>query len=199
MINTTEVFQSMSKLQEWDIHEAKTAYCKQAAFNSMCYPPLVTFPPMPIEAETPKVMAKTTKDKTMYNDCDDCCSNNDPAIRAQNYLENRLSGVIMTKEQTLRKDFGLVDDERPQTPKDLIERITSGKFTVPSDKMENADYEPIRRFRWRDPSVKEDHAGYKTACGLMQDASTEVLDAIHIQTKEEALKAIKEYETKTFH
>ena len=73
----------------------------------------------------------------------------------------------------LKKQFGLVDDEAPVTPAELVKRIADGKYTI--DK-EHLDYKSwgaegaVRYIRWRDPSVVEDKAGYKAARALLDTA-----------------------------
>lgn len=124
---------------------------------------------------------------------------NDQDTNARQYIEGRLMVIYHNKSGALQKDFGLVDDERPTTAKELIARITEGKFQVSEDKMERDSYSPIDYFRWRDPSVKEDKAGYDTAINTMKAAKTEVEDTIMVGTPSDALTALKAFEGKTFH
>lgn len=135
------------------------------------------------------------EETTMYDlDCEDHA-----ATRAQNYLDGRLYSLKATKSREGELAFGLRDDDKPQTPKDLIDRITSGKYIVQPDKMEVTDYEPLRRFRWRDPAKKEDRAGYEASQKAMEAATTTVTDTIMIGTPTEALAALKAFEGTTFH
>lgn len=135
------------------------------------------------------------EETVMYHD--DCIP--DLATRAQNYLDGRLSNLRNTKDQEAELAFGLRDDRKPQTPKDLIDRITSGKYMVNPDNMEKKDYELLRSFRWRDPAKKEDRAGYEATQKAMETAATTVTDTIMIGTPTEALAALKAFEGTTFH
>lgn len=174
---------------------------------------------LPIEYPTPCVMppkqlditldcfaipTKTTvglpekKGNTMYHDYDEGYEMNKEA-RAELHLQQRLYNMANAKENNFTKVFGLVDDVRPITPKDLIQRITDGKYIVASDMMEKEDCEPLRRFKWRDPSVKEDRVGWIDAMKNMNAAKTEVEDAIMVGTPTDALTALKAFESKTFH
>lgn len=77
-----------------------------------------------------------------------------------------LSNAFDKIRSDLKKQFGLIDDESPKTPTELVKRIADGQYTI--DK-EHADYEgwdaasAVRYVRWRDPSKVEDKAGYKAA------------------------------------
>lgn len=124
---------------------------------------------------------------------------NDQDTNARQYIEGRLMQIYHNKSGALQRDFGLVDDERPTTAKELITRITEGKFKVSADKMEKDSYSPMDYFRWRDPSVKEDRAGFNTALVNMNEAKTEVQDTIMVGTPADALTALKAFESKTFH
>lgn len=63
----------------------------------------------------------------------------------------------------LRKDFGLVDDEDPRTPAELIKRIADGQYTIDEKYLDYRSYAPWSYVRWRDPKKVEDKAGFKAA------------------------------------
>ena len=156
----------------------------------------------PIPTQEPIKVNKPPKKKenTMYDfDCGCEREPMDKDARAEHYLDVRLANLVNQKDNALTKAFGLRDDDRPGTAKELIDRITSGKYVVPEERMDTSNYDPIRYFRWRDPSVKEDYAGYDAAMKNMGAAKTDVEDAINVKTKEEALAALKDFESKTFH
>lgn len=73
----------------------------------------------------------------------------------------------------LKKQFGLVDDDAPRSPAELVKRIADGHYTI--DK-EYVDYEgwgaesAIRYIRWRNPETVEDKAGYKAARAKLDEA-----------------------------
>lgn len=146
-----------------------------------------------VEEHSIQLVSLPEKENTMNYDC------NDQDTNARDYLSSRLHSIQNDKIGEMNHFFGLVGDVRPQTAKELIERITTGKYIVQPDKMEKSAYSPVDYFCWRDPSVKEDMAGMKAARKLLDVASIEVTDAIVIKTPTEALAALKDFEGKTFH
>lgn len=81
-------------------------------------------------------------------------------------VRSALSTAFEKAKLGLKKQFGLIDDDAPKTPTELVERIAAGKYTIDA---KDADYEgwdassAVRYVRWRDPAVVEDKAGYKAA------------------------------------
>ena len=119
-----------------------------------------------------------------------------------NYLLSRFSSVKSDIRGTLNKQFGLVNDDAPYTAQDLVDRITSGKYILPTEKEAElyrqcyyGSSNPINIIKWRDPSIVEDKAGFKLAEEQLEVASQDVQDAIMIKTNDEALAAIKEFES----
>lgn len=115
------------------------------------------------------------------------------------YLQNRLEGQSYAKDIELQKQFGLMDDDAPTTPTELVERIKEGKYAINKEYEDKKVYDPARYIRWRDPSVKEDKEGYTLALKAKDKASTATLDQIKIANPEAALKALQDFEAATFH
>lgn len=116
----------------------------------------------------------------------------------QSYLERRMYDVTSTKEMDLRKKFGLMDDEFPKDPFDLVKRIQDGKFVLP-EKNETAVYWdcPLNYITFRDPAIKKDQEGFNEAYKDLRVKKTEIKDIIAIKTPEEALSAIQAFEAET--
>lgn len=116
------------------------------------------------------------------------------------YLERRLEVLVYQKRDELYREFGIRDENAPQTPKEFVERILAGKFILP-DEDHDDDFccSPAQAIIWRDPSVKKDYDGFNKAEKEMLAARTEVKDAIMIKSAEEGLAALKDFESKTFH
>jgi len=119
-----------------------------------------------------------------------------------NYLLQRASNVKYKIQEDLRIKFGLNDDETPHTAQELVDRITSGKYILPTEKeaeLLNDRCWPypsaMAGIKWRDPAVKEDRAGYKAAEKQLETAFDDVHDAVMIKSNDDALAAIKEFET----
>lgn len=119
------------------------------------------------------------------------------------YLNNRLRNVGYDFENQLTKAFGLVDDDRPRTAKDLVDRITSGQYVLPKEN-DDSDYEPdaFHSIRWRNPELKADRVSYEKAWAKMDKAKVAVHDLIEVADPVVALKALQEFEataSTTFH
>jgi hypothetical protein len=133
-----------------------------------------------------------------------CTNTYSPEKAKFNYLEGRLYNTVSKLDNELRKQFGLVDDEFPTSPKELAERLKAGKYVVrylhedgnPGEYDDYINrYEPLGGLiRFRDPAVKEDQDGYSAAREEMLTVKKSVEDTLYIDTPENALKAIQEFE-----
>lgn len=92
--------------------------------------------------------------------------------------------------------------------KEAIDLFKSGKVTLNEKYIErlNEDYEDdfgfdgymfLRTLNWGYPEA--DRAGYKAAVALLDKAHTDAKDIIKVSYPEEGLKALKAFETATFH
>jgi hypothetical protein len=116
------------------------------------------------------------------------------------HLQYRLSCIFGAKDHALEQKFGLMDQDAPKTPKELVERIKSGMFTYTEE--ERADDEttwafcnPYRGLRWRDPSLKEDRPGYNEAYKELKKTKLKVADSIAIKDPAVALEELYAWET----
>jgi len=121
----------------------------------------------------------------------------------RNYLRSRLSKSYFDKCDELRPAFGLNDDPAPLTPKEVIERITSGMYLLPpEDDYNDADltwYRPWDAIRWRDPAKKKDRIGFSLATKTLQKDRDATLDAIMTLDSKAALEALQKFESTTIH
>lgn len=128
----------------------------------------------------------------------DFCEEDTMDMTKLNHLSTRMSNAFYTKKEALRKAYGLVDDDMPNTAKDLIARITAGKYVVPEDRMNELAYSPLTFFTWRDPSVKKDEEGFKVAAENLRKARTAAEDIIVVMSDEATrLKALQDFESTT--
>lgn len=152
----------------------------------------------------PQSMPVTIKENPMYVDYVSSDKHSESA--KTNYLLSRMSDVKSKKREVLYKQFGLGVDDTPASAQELIDRITAGKFVLPTEKEEElyrtayGYYSPsavLNVIKWRDPSVKEDKVGYKDATDQLEVAAQAVQDLIMIDTNANALEAIKSLENWT--
>lgn len=145
-------------------------------------------------AQSPAQTVPATKEPTMYIDYVSSDKHSESA--KTNYLLGRFNEVKSDKQSELRRQFGLENDPTPYTAKELVERIKSGKFILPTKKEEDMSGQiyynnsPIYAITWRDPAVVEDQTGYDDASKKFKAASLPVHDAIMLKTNDEALTAI---------
>lgn len=116
--------------------------------------------------------------------------------KQQSYLTRRADSEYYSKEGSLQKTFGLRDDDTPMTAQGLVDRIKTGMYVLDEKegKRVNSPMWAIDVIRWRDPSKKEDQAGYDTAMGKLRLMLKDTKDAIILGTPETALGKIKEIE-----
>lgn len=94
------------------------------------------------------------------------------------FARDRIRSIRSEKLLDLQKQFGLLDDDAPETAAEFVARIAAGKYTIDKEKMDRKDYSPSRYIRWRDPSVIEDKAGYAAAEKKLDEAYAEAKDTV---------------------
>jgi hypothetical protein len=123
----------------------------------------------------------------------------DATQQANDHLLERLSAATEDKLDTARHTFGLVDDDRPETAQELIDRITSGKFIVPEDRKNQKTWGyPLEYIRWRDPAIKRDEDGFQKYETSVEVASDDVMDTIIVKGPDAGLDAVNAFKAKTF-
>lgn len=127
------------------------------------------------------------------------------------HLLNSLSAAFYPKEMELQKHFGLVDDDRPKTFKEFLERLKAGKYVqvkrnhlddeydYEDDEDDFNPYNPMSNLRWRDPKVKEDKAGFDKARESLRAALSKLNRQVMIVDLDKALDMVEKFEEKKFH
>jgi hypothetical protein len=186
-----ETFEASTDIKKDDMNFPTTSINGLKA-NWMIMDECVSFAPCPPQACTvpcakPAYKEPNKKEKTMYVD-------NDKHIESSkiNYLSGRVENIYFKKDAELRKQFGLVNDESPETAVEMVKRIQDGKFIIKDEYKDKRTYGDAARYiTWRDPAVKEDQAGYKAALKAFDVAHQDARDTIAIGTPAEGLAAIK--------
>lgn len=122
--------------------------------------------------------------------------------KQRKYLAQRADEIYSAKKDEARKHFGLVDAPQPKTVKEFIDFIKEDKFTVEEKyldrKLPYTGYAP-EFIRFRDPSIKEDQAGYDAFKDAASKALKTLKDDIVILDPKEGLEKLREFEAATFH
>lgn len=155
-----------------------------------------------VPCNTQKV-AECKKENPMYVDY--VSSDKHAESAKTNYLLSRAVSVKEVKRQEFWKQFGLGDDTAPATAKDLVARITSGKYILPTERETEllssyywGSSAALNGIKWRDPSVKEDRAGYDAATKALDVEFQKVQDQVMIADNASALTTIQAFEGWTY-
>lgn len=119
--------------------------------------------------------------------------------RQRLFLVRELEFADDRMETKLRRQFGLLDDESPETFTELLARIQAGKYVIYDDKKDKPSYNSGLQFiHWRDPAVKEDQKGFDVARKAMRTAKQDAERTIRVSYPKEGLAALKSFESATF-
>lgn len=157
-------------------------------------------PPMPeaIPCNPCKAEKRTKKMSRYYDEDLDAYIERDATdtSRSQEYFLRRISNIGCQKDEDLRRQFGLIEDESPQSFEEFMARISAGKFSF-----KNEDGKKSRYWRdyiiWRDPSVKKDQEGYDAAHKAFWKDADKVKDIVMALPAAEAMAAVQSLESWT--
>ena len=116
------------------------------------------------------------------------------------HLRARVYEIRDAKVVTLKRAYGLEDDEAPSTPQELVDRIKAGTFVLNNqtkDEYTNVCY-ATRYIRWRDPAKVEDKEGYRKAKDVLWAAFQKAIDAVTILPVVDGLTAMQAFEAQIF-
>lgn len=164
--------------------------CQQEVRNATVPPPSVSS----FNAWYAETVANKKQENNMYTNTPDALE-----TQKRNYLSSRLVNLKGKKVDKLRQAYGLDDEDRPLTPKELLERIKSGKFVIRGEHEDTTDpYNLLEYFSWREPDRKEDKVGFRTAREPLDKAYDEAKDTVIVLPLEDALAAVKKFEEAEF-
>lgn len=121
--------------------------------------------------------------------------------KQRKYLLTRANDIFYSKKSDAKKTFGLEDSPQPKTLAEFIQFIKDDKFTVEEKYLDRrvSVYCAVDYIRFRDPSIKEDQAGYNTFKDTLKKAYAELQDDIAILEPKEGLEKLRAFEAATFH
>lgn len=111
----------------------------------------------------------------------------------RSHARYRTETIFYEKKSELKKQFGLIDDEAPETAADFIQRITDGKYMIPKEKLDKKTYGPERYIRWRSPDMIEDTAGYNDAKAKLETAYADAKDKIALGSASDLLSTLESF------
>lgn len=119
--------------------------------------------------------------------------------RQRDYLLGRLESISYDKHSGFYKHFKLDPVEFPKTFKELVEKIKADDFFMEEKRMDQkmSIYSIMDYVRWT--KDKPDQAGYDKACEELKKAQQATKDLIIISEPKDGLKALNDFEAKTFH
>jgi hypothetical protein len=123
---------------------------------------------------------------------------NEASIEAgqREFVRDTLRKAHEAKKDQFRKDFGLVDDDEPRTPADLVKRITDGQYTIDAKHVDEKTWgcqSAVGYIRWRDPKIVEDKAGYEAAKTQLAEAYETAKTAAMLRPVAELEKVIEDF------
>jgi hypothetical protein len=122
-----------------------------------------------------------------------------PEQESREHLRHRLSAVFYSKDAGLERTYGLRNDNMPETPQEVVDRIIAGKYVI-NKRDDDEDYYggPWEYIEWRDPAIKKDREGYDAAFKILTAAKDKTHDQIMVLSAIEGLKALQEFEATEF-
>lgn len=114
--------------------------------------------------------------------------------KQRSFLTGQLYDAYETAKMALKRQFGLIDDETPETMPDLVKRIQDGLFVIPEKYKDAKVYGSLGSIRWRDPKKVEDKDGFAAAKVDLKKTFAEAQRIIMILTPAEGLKALQDFE-----
>lgn len=118
----------------------------------------------------------------------------DEAVAMRQYLRGRMYDVIGKKVTEAECNFGLIDDESPRSPEEIVERIKSGMFVIPAPEGRDNWGSPYKMILWRDPAKVKDRDGYNAWSAKLDVARTKLEDTIAINSPADALSELQAFE-----
>jgi hypothetical protein len=140
------------------------------------------------------------KDSPKMNISTAAISNPIPTDQKQrDYLIERLYNIKCAKASEFYTFFKLDPVEGPKTFREFVEKIKSDDFTMDEKRLDQkmSTYSMLDYVRWT--KEKPDQAGYDKALAELNKAVQATKDLIVISEPKDGLKALNDFEAKTFH
>lgn len=125
--------------------------------------------------------------------------------RKAQYLSNRMNEVYHEKRNDGMAHFHMDDNQRPKSPKEMVERIKAGDFKFDTEstkedgswKSKYGMCSASSGIDWN--TIPPDEDGYKAFRDKLDAAKEKALDRIRVLTPAEGLATLEEFQAATFH
>jgi hypothetical protein len=118
-----------------------------------------------------------------------------PMFDTKRYLRDRIEDTWFDGKKALARKFNITENDPPTSAKELVDRIKSDEFTLPS-----ADEDGMMAFGtgpygliWRDPTKVADRKGYEEAVKALQETKRDTVDVIFTLSEQDGLKALQDF------
>lgn len=119
--------------------------------------------------------------------------------RRISFLVSQLESAKHRKYTELKRHFGLIDDERPATATEMVDRIKDGLYVIPEDHKDTRSYYMMDFIEWRNPKIKKDQGAFDKAEKEMEAEAREVNRTIVLSDPDKGLAALEKFEKAKFH
>lgn len=115
--------------------------------------------------------------------------------KQRKFITSRLYEIKHDLKRGLARQFGIADDDTPNTAKEFIDRIKSGKYILPENMEDNCSYSAVSYIKWRDPALKADKDGYAAAKKQLDDAYATSEEMAMLLPIADAAKALQDFKS----
>lgn len=118
-----------------------------------------------------------------------------PMFDTKRYLRDRIEDIWFDGKKALARKFNIFENDPPNTAKELVERIKSDQYTLPT-----TDEDGITAYGtgpygmiWRDPTQVADRKGYEEAAKALLETKRDTIDIVFASDEATGLKALQEF------
>jgi hypothetical protein len=118
-----------------------------------------------------------------------------PMFDTKRYLRDRIEDTWFDGKKALARKFNITENDPPQSAKELVDRIKSDEFTLPT-----TDEDGITAYGtgpygliWREPTKVADRKGYEEAAKALLETKKDTIDVIFALPEEDGLKALQDF------
>ena len=118
-----------------------------------------------------------------------------PMFDTKRYLRDRIEDTWLIGKKELARKFNLIENDHPNTAKELVDRIKSDQFTLPTMDEDGITAYGTGPFGliWRSPDKVADRKGYEEAAKVLLETKRDTVDVILALPEQDGLKALQDF------